>query len=278
MSRVIPGFGLSLGICLAWLTTIVLIPLAALAWKSASLSPAEFWATISTRRVLASFTVSFSSAAIAAGLNAVIGLLIAWVLVRYRFPGRRMFDALIDLPFALPTAVAGISLTSLYVTTGWFGRFLPWPIANAQPGIVIALVFVGLPFVVRSVQPVLADLPAEVEEAAGSLGASRFQTITRVILPELVPGLLTGFALAFARGLGEYGSVIFISSNLPYQTEIVPQLIYSKLENYKYAQATALGLVMLMASFLMLLVINLLQRWSIPLMRIMTWLLIRIGR
>ena len=262
---ILPGFGLSMGFTLMYLSLIVLIPIAALFLRTTSLSWAEFWSTVTAPRVLASYQLSFGTSFIAALVNAVFGLLIAWVLVRYSFPGKRIVDALVDLPFALPTAVAGISLTSIFVKNGWIGQYLePWGIqvAFTPLGVTIALIFIGLPFVVRTIQPVLEDLDKELEEVAASLGANRWQTFTRVLLPPLLPALLTGFALAFARALGEYGSVVFISGNMPMRTEIVPLLIITKLEQYEYAGATAIAVVMLVASFLLMLVINLLQRWS----------------
>ena len=262
---ILPGFGLSLGFTVFYLSLIVLIPLGALILKSTSLTWARFWETVTDDRVIAAYRLSFGASLIAAVVNVVFGLILAWVLVRYRFPGRRLVDALIDLPFALPTAVAGISLTALYRETGWLGRYLHLlgiQVAYAPLGVVVALTFIGLPFVVRTLQPVLEDLDPEVEEAAASLGSSRAQTIRKVILPELWPVLLTGFALAFARALGEYGSVVFISGNMPMRTQIVPLLMMEKLEQYLYAEATAIAVVMLAASFVLLLLINLLQWWS----------------
>jgi len=262
---ILPGFGLSMGFTLMYLSLIVLIPIAALLLRTTSLSWAEFWSTVTAPRVLASYQLSFGTSFIAALVNAVFGLLVAWVLTRYSFPGKRIVDALVDLPFALPTAVAGISLTSIFVKNGWIGQYLePWGIhvAFTPLGVTVALIFIGLPFVVRTIQPVLEDLDEELEEAAASLGASRWQTFTRVLLPPLLPALLTGFALAFARALGEYGSVVFISGNMPMRTEIVPLLIITKLEQYEYAGATAIAVVMLVASFILMLIINLLQRWS----------------
>jgi len=259
---IIPGFGLTMGFTLTYLSLIVVIPLAGLFVKSAGLSWAEFWATISSPRVVASYRLSFGIALAAAIVNAVFGLVVAWVLERYTFPGRRVVDALVDLPFALPTAVAGISLTAIYAPNGFIGRWLEplgLRIAFTPLGILVALVFVGFPFVVRTVQPVLADLESEVEEAAASLGANRLQTLRRVIFPPLTPAILTGAALAFARGIGEYGSVIFISGNMPMRTEITPLLIVTKLEQYEYAGATAIAVVMLVASFGLLSLINLLQ-------------------
>ena len=262
---ILPGFGLAMGFTLLYLSLIVLIPIAALFLRTTSLSWGEFWSTVTAPRVLASYQLSFGASLIAALVNALFGLLIAWVLVRYSFPGKRIIDALVDLPFALPTAVAGISLTSIFVKTGWIGQYLePWGIqvAFTPLGVTVALIFIGLPFVVRTIQPVLEDLDKELEEVAASLGANRWQTFTRVLLPPLLPALLTGFALAFARALGEYGSVVFISGNMPMRTEIVPLLIITKLEQYDYAGATAIAVVMLVASFVLMLVINLLQRWS----------------
>ncbi len=263
--RVIPGFGLTLGFTLAYLGLIVLLPLAGLVAKTIGLSPAELWAIAIAPRVVAAFKVSFGTALIAAGINVVFGLLVAWVLVRYRFPGHRLIDALVDLPFALPTAVAGIALTALYAGNGWVGSLLEplgVKVAFTPLGIVVALTFIGLPFVVRTAQPVLQDLEVEHEEAAASLGAGRWQTFTRVIFPAILPALITGFALAFARGVGEYGSVIFIAGNMPAVSEIVPLLIIIKLEQFDYAGATVLAVMMLLASFVLLLAINLLQHWT----------------
>ena len=262
---ILPGFGLSLGFTVFYLSLIVLIPLGALILKSTSLTWARFWETVTDDRVIAAYRLSFGASLIAAVVNVVFGLILAWVLLRYRFPGRGLVDALIDRPFALPTAVAGISLTALYRETGWLGQYLHLlgiQVAYAPLGVVVALTFIGLPFVVRTLQPVLEDLDPEVEEAAASLGSSRAQTIRKVILPELWPVLLTGFALAFARALGEYGSVVFISGNMPMRTQIVPLLMMEKLEQYLYAEATAIAVVMLAASFVLLLLINLLQWWS----------------
>ena len=262
---VLPGFGLSLGFTLFYLSLIVLIPLGATFLKSATLTWPKFWATVTSPRALASYRLSFGASAIAAMVNTVFGLVVAWVLVRYRFPGKRLADALVDLPFALPTAVAGISLTAILAKNGWIGRWLePLGIqAVFSPlGVVIALTFIGLPFVVRTVQPVLEELGAEFEEAAASLGATRWQTFSRVILPGVWPALLTGFAMAFARAVGEYGSVVFISGNMPMRTEITPLLIITKLEQYDYAGATAIAVAMLAVSFALLLVINLLQWWG----------------
>lgn len=262
---VIPGFGLTLGFTLAYLGLIVLIPLAGLVLQTAEMSLAEFWRTVTEGRVLAAYRISFGLSLLAALINAVFGLLLAWVLVRYRFPLKKLVDALVDLPFAMPTAVSGIALAALYSTNGWIGQYLAplgLKVSFTPLGILVALVFIGLPFVVRTTEPVLADLDRETEEAAASLGASRWQTFWRVILPHVLPSLLTGFAMAFARALGEYGSVIFIAGNMPYVSEIVPLVIIIKLEQYDYAGATAIALVMLIASFLMLFVINWLQKWS----------------
>ncbi len=263
--RTLPGFGLSLGFSVAYLSLLVLLPLSTLFVRSAGLGWAGFWAAATAPRVLAAYGVSLRTALAAALLNAVFGLLVAWVLVRYRFPGRKLIDAIVDLPFALPTAVAGIALTTLYAETGWIGsRLAPLGIkvAFTQLGITVALTFIGLPFVVRTLQPVLQDLETEIEEAAASLGATRLQTFRRVLIPTLWPALLTGFALSFARAIGEYGSVVFISGNMPMQTEIAPLLIMTKLEQFDYAGATAIASVMLGVSFLLLLTINLLQSWS----------------
>jgi sulfate transport system permease protein len=262
---VIPGFGLALGFTLAYLGLIVLIPLAGLAIRSASLGWHEYWRLALDARTLAALRISFGAALIAASVNAVFGVILAWVLVRYRFPGRRMVDAMIDLPFALPTAVAGIALTALYAPNGWIGQVLEaWGIkvAYTPAGIVIALIFIGLPFVVRTVQPVLQDLARDVEEASATLGANRRQTVLRVVLPPLIPAILTGFALALARAVGEYGSVIFIAGNIPFVSEIAPLLIVIRLEEFNYAGATAIASVMLAISFAMLLAINLIQTWS----------------
>ncbi|MFL6581093.1 MAG: sulfate ABC transporter permease subunit CysT [Burkholderiales bacterium] len=262
---VLPGFSLALGFTLLYLSLIVLIPLSAAFVKTAALSLPQFWATVTTPRVMASYRLTFGASFAAALLNAVFGLLVAWVLVRYRFPGKRIVDALVDLPFALPTAVAGIALTALYAGNGWIGRWLePFGIkvAFTPLGVFVALTFIGLPFVVRTVQPVLEDVELEIEEAAATLGASRLQTFTRVIFPILLPALVTGFALAFARAIGEYGSVIFIAGNMPMISEITPLLIITKLEQYDYVGATALAVVMLTISFVLLLIINGLQWWS----------------
>jgi len=262
---VVPGFGLTLGFSLAYLTLIILIPLAALLLRSASLGWPQFWAIATDARVLHALKLSFGASLLAALVNVVFGTVVAWVLVRYRFPGRRVIDAIVDLPFALPPAVAGIALTTLYAPRGWIGAiFAPLgvKIAYTPLGIVIALVFIGLPFVVRTVQPVMEEIDREVEEAAATLGAGRAQTLLRVLLPGLAPAITTGFALAFARAVGEYGSVIFIAGNLPLKTEIAPLLIVIKLEEYNYAGATAIAAIMLAISFAMLFVINLLQSWS----------------
>jgi sulfate transport system permease protein len=262
---VLPGFGLSLGFTLLYLSLIVLIPLSTLFWKSAGLGWSSFWRVVTSPRVLASYELTFGASLVAALINAVFGLLVTWVLVRYPFPGRRVIDALVDLPFALPTAVAGIALTSLYAPNGWLGAPLDRlgiKVAFTPLGITIALTFIGLPFVVRTLQPVLESLEPEVEEAAASLGASRLQTVVRVVLPAIAPAWLTGFALAFARALGEYGSVVFIAGNMPMKTEITPLLIITKLEQYDYAGATAIAAVTLVASFLLLFGINRLQSWS----------------
>ena len=261
---VLPGFGLSLGITCTYLSLVVLLPLATVFARTSELSGSALWATVTAPRVMASYRVTFGASLVAALVNTVFGLLVAWVLVRYRFPGRRVVDAMVDLPFALPTAVAGIALTTLYASNGWIGRYLDplgIKISYTWLGITVALIFIGLPFVVRTVQPVLDDLEVEVEEAAASLGAQRWQTFTRVVFPPIAPALLTGFALAFARAIGEYGSVVFIAGNMPMKTEIVPLLIITKLEQYDYAGATAIAMVMLIVSFGLLLTINLLQ-WA----------------
>ena len=262
---VIPGFGLTLGFSLAYLTLIILIPLSGLVWRSAALGWADFWAIAVDRRTLNALKISFGTAFIAAAVNVVFGTVVAWVLVRYRFPGRRIVDAMVDLPFALPTAVAGIALTTLYAPNGWIGHLLAplgIKVAYTPLGIVIALIFIGLPFVVRTVQPIMEELDKEVEEAAATLGASRFQIISRVLFPGLAPAIITGFSLAFARGVGEYGSVIFIAGNLPFKSEIAPLLIVIRLEEYNYEAATAIAAIMLALSFVMLLVVNLAQTWS----------------
>ncbi len=262
---VLPGLGLSLGFSVFYLSLIVLIPLAALVAKSFSLSLADFWAVIASPRAIASYQLTFGASLLAATVNLVFGLLVAWVLVRYQFPGKKVLDALVDLPFALPTAVAGIALTAIYAPNGWIGQHLAAlgiKSAYSPLGVTIALIFIGLPFVVRTVQPVLADIEKEIEEAAASLGASRIQTFRRILFPALLPSMLTGFALAFARAVGEYGSVVFISGNMPMKTEITPLLIMTRLEQFDYAGAAALGTVMLLLSFLLLLLINALQHWS----------------
>jgi sulfate transport system permease protein len=262
--KVLPGFGITMGYSVLYLSLVVLLPLSALLFNSTGLTWAKFWDVATDARVLASYRISLSTAAAAALANAFLGLLLAWVLVRYEFPGKRVFDALIDLPFALPTAVAGVSLTALYSQNGWIGSLLAplgFKIAFTPLGITLALMFIGIPFVVRTVQPVLEDLDRDMEEASATLGAGRWRTFLRIILPELLPALLTGFALAFARGIGEYGSVVFISGNMPMRTEIAPLLIMSKLEQFDYAGATAVAVLLLLISFLMLLVINTLQRW-----------------
>ncbi|HQU99373.1 MAG TPA: sulfate ABC transporter permease subunit CysT [Nitrosomonas sp.] len=262
---ILPGFNLALGFTLLYLSLIVLIPLSAVFIRTAELTWPEFWSIVTTPRVLASYRLTFGASFAAATINAFFGLLVAWVLVRYHFPGKKIVDALVDLPFALPTAVAGIALTALYAGNGWIGQFLEplgIKVAFTPLGIFVALTFIGLPFVVRTVQPVLEDIEAELEEAAATLGANRWQTFTRVIFPALYPALMTGFALAFARAIGEYGSVIFIAGNMPMISEITPLLIITKLEQYDYAGATALSVVMLVISFILLLIINLLQWWN----------------
>lgn len=261
----LPGFNLALGYTLVYLSLIVLIPLAGVFFKAAELGLADFFAIVSSERVVSALTLSFGTAFAAAIFNAIFGTLVAWVFVRYEFPGKKLFDAMIDLPFALPTAVAGIALTALYSGNGWIGQWLEplgIKVAFSPLGIVVALVFIGLPFVVRTVEPVLRDAEKELEEAAASLGATRWQTIRLVLLPSLLPSLLTGFALAFARGVGEYGSVIFIAGNLPYVSEIAPLLIVIRLEEFDYPGATAVATAMLIIAFIMLLVINALQAWS----------------
>jgi sulfate transport system permease protein len=264
-ASIIPGFGLTLGFTIFYLSLVVLVPLSATFFEASKVGWHQFWHLVMTPRALAAYGLSFGASLIGAALNFVLGTLVAWVLVRYSFPFKRVLDSLVDLPFALPTAVAGIALTTLYAKTGWFGA----PLASAgihvaftRLGIVVALTFVGLPFVVRTVQPVLEDLDKELEEAAASLGAGRWQTFTRVVYPAIFPAAVTGFALAFARGVGEYGSVIFIAGNMPMRTEIAPLLIVTKLEEYDYAGATSIAVVMLVISFVFLLAINALQRWS----------------
>lgn len=262
---VLPGFGLSLGFTVFYLALIVLIPLSATFLKTFTLTWGAFWEAVTSPRVLASYRLTFGASLIGALINTVFGLIVAWVLVRYRFPGKKLVDALVDLPFALPTAVAGIALTALYAQNGWIGSLLAplgIKVAFTPLGVIVALTFIGLPFVVRTVQPVLEDLERELEEAAASLGATRWQTFVRVIFPTIMPALLTGFALAFARATGEYGSVIFIAGNMPMVSEITPLMIYSKLEQYDYAGATAIAVTMLVVSFLLLLLINLLQAWA----------------
>lgn len=264
-TNVLPGFNLSLGYTLLYLSLIVLIPLSAAFIKTTELSLSEFWETVTTPRVVASYKLTFGASLIGASINAVFGLLTAWVLVRYQFFGKRIIDALVDLPFALPTAVAGIALTAIFAGNGWIGSLLEplgIKVAFTPLGVIVALTFIGLPFVVRTVQPVMEDLEAEAEEAAASLGASRWQTFVKVIFPALLPALLTGFALAFARAVGEYGSVIFIAGNMPMVSEITPLIIITKLEQYDYAGATAVAVVMLVISFILLLAINGLQWWN----------------
>ena len=264
-NNVLPGFNLSLGFTIFYLSLIVLIPLSAAFIKTSTLSLHEFWVAVASPRVVASYKLTFGASLIGASINALFGLLTAWVLTRYTFPGKRIIDALVDLPFALPTAVAGIALTAIYAPNGWIGSLLAphgIKVAFTPIGVVIALTFIGLPFVVRTVQPILEDLEAETEEAAASLGANRWQTFTKIIFPAIAPALLTGFSLAFARAIGEYGSVIFIAGNMPMVSEITPLIIISKLEQYDYAGATAVALVMLLAAFVMLLLINGLQAWQ----------------
>ncbi|RPJ71829.1 MAG: sulfate ABC transporter permease subunit CysT [Acidobacteria bacterium] len=263
--HVLPGFGLALGVTLTYVCLVVLLPLSGLAWRARSLTLEQFGGAVLSERTLAAAGLTFGASAIAAGINAVFGLLVAWVLVRYRFPGRRLVDACVDLPFALPTSVAGIALTAVYSPNAWLGRHLAGmgaQVAFTRLGVVVALTFIGLPFVVRAVQPVLEDLDPEVEDAAASLGANRWETFRRVMVPSILPALLTGATLAFARALGEYGSVIFISGNLPLQTEVVPLLIVARLEQFDYAGATAIAAVMLAAAFVLLLTVNALQGWS----------------
>jgi len=265
-TRVLPGFSLTLGYTVFYLSILVLLPILALLFKAGSLSFNEFWSAVWTERARAAYILTFGAAFIAAAVNLILGLLIAWVLVRYTFPGKKIIDSLVDLPLALPTAVAGLVYAALYVPKGWLGQYLvPLGIHGAYTrlGIVLVLVFVGLPFVVRTVQPVLEDLDPEAEEASASLGATRWQTLRNVILPTLYPALITGFALAFSRGVGEYGSVVFISGNKPFNTEIAPILIVARLEEFAYSEATAIAVVLLVISFGMLILINLLERWSI---------------
>lgn len=263
--HVLPGFNLALGYTIAYLSLIVLLPLSAVLFKTLTLSFGQFWDIVTAPRVVASFKLSFGASLIAAAINAVFGLMLAWCLVRYRFPDKKLIDALVDLPFALPTAVAGIALTAIYAPNGWIGSLLEprgIKVAFTPLGVLIALIFIGLPFVVRTVQPILEDLETELEEAAASLGAHRWQTFRHVLLPILTPALLTGFALAFARAVGEYGSVIFIAGNMPMVSEIAPLMIITKLEQYDYTGATAIALAMLMLSFVLLLAINALQGWN----------------
>jgi sulfate transport system permease protein len=263
--NVLPGFGLTMGYTLLYLSVIVLVPLAALFVKSAGLTWEQFWKAVANPRVVASYRLTFGTSLIAAVINAVFGFVVAWTLVRYRFPGKRLIDAMVDLPFALPTAVSGIALTAVYAKNGWLGQYLEplgIKVAFAPLGITVALVSIGLPFVVRTLEPALADLEREGEEAAASLGASRWQTFWRVILPTVLPALLTGFALSLARAIGEYGSVVFIAGNMPMKTEITSLLIVSKLEQYDVAGATAIALVMLLASFVLLLAINVIQHYA----------------
>ncbi|WP_028604744.1 sulfate ABC transporter permease subunit CysT [Ottowia thiooxydans] len=265
VQRVLPGFNITLGYTLLYLSLIVLIPLSALIFKTLTMSWADFWTAITAPRVMASYKLTFGASLLAASINVVAGLLIAWVLVRYNFPGKKIADALVDLPFALPTAVAGISLTAILAGNGWIGQYLEplgIQLAFKPGGIVVALIFIGLPFVVRTVQPVLEDTEKELEEAAACLGANRWQTFWRVIFPAIAPALLTGFAMAFARAVGEYGSVIFIAGNMPMISEITPLIIIGKLEQYDYAGATAVASVMLLISFILLLIINGLQAWG----------------
>jgi len=259
---VLPGFDLALGVAVTYLSLIVLIPLSAAFLKTFALTWSQFVDAVATPRVIASYQLTFGASLLAALVNAVFGLIMAWVLVRYPFPGKRIVDALVDLPFALPTAVAGISLTAIYAQNGWIGRWLPFKVSFTPIGVWVALVFIGLPFVVRTVQPVIEDLNHELEEAAATLGADRWQTFSRIVFPILTPALLTGFAMAFARAIGEYGSVIFIAGNIPMVSEITPLLIITKLEQYDIAGATAIAVVMLGTSFFLLLLINLLQAWS----------------
>jgi sulfate transport system permease protein len=262
---VLPGFGLTMGFTLLYLSLLVLIPLAGLVFKSTTIRWDQFYAAVTDARVVASYKLTFGASLAAATINAVFGLIVAWVLVRYSFPGKNLADALVDLPFAMPTAVSGIALTAVYAPTGWIGRWLEplgIQVAYTPLGIMVALTFIGLPFVVRTLQPALEDLDVEIEESAASLGATRLQTFVRVIFPTILPALLTGFALAFARALGEYGSVVFIAGNMPMKTEITPLLIITKLEQYNYAEAAAIAVVTLAVSFIVLLFINLLQWWS----------------
>lgn len=258
----IPGFGLTMGLSVFYLSLLVLIPLSLVFVYSARMGWGAFWADVTDPRVIASYKLSFLAALVAAFVNLIFGLLIAWVLTRYTFPWKRIVDGLVDLPFALPTAVAGITLTTLYSKTGWIGRWLPFDVSYTPIGITVALIFVGLPFVVRMVQPVLQSFEREVEEASASLGATSFQTFRKVIFPQLLPAALSGFSLAFARSLGEYGSVVFIAGNMPFKTEIAPLMIMAKLEQFDYSAAAAIAVVMLVISFLIILLINLIQWWS----------------
>ena len=262
---ILPGFGLALGFTITYLSLIILIPLAALIIKTTSLTWAEFWAIATNERVFAALRLSFGGSLIAATTNVFFGAIVAWVLVRYRFPGKKVVDAIVDLPFALPTAVAGIALTAIFAPNGWIGQYLEplgFKVAYTPIGIIIALTFIGLPFVVRTVQPVLEEIDREVEEAAATLGAHRWKTVTRIVLPTLAPALMTGYVLALARAVGEYGSVVFIAGNLPYQTEIAPLLIVIRLEEYDYVGAAAIATIMLAISFVMFLAINLIQAWA----------------
>ncbi|MEI2366024.1 MULTISPECIES: sulfate ABC transporter permease subunit CysT [Niallia] len=262
MNNALPGFGLSLGYTMLYLSILVILPLTMIFFNTTKMGWERFWDTVLDPRVVASYKLSFGASFTAALINVVFGVLLAWVLVRYPFPGKRMVDGLVDLPFALPTAVAGIALTTLYAPNGWIGSLLWFKVAFTPIGVTIALTFIGLPFVVRMVQPVLQNLDKEIEEASASLGASRLQTFIKVIIPELLPAILAGFTLAFARSLGEYGSVVFIAGNMPMKTEITPLLIITKLEQYDYAGATAIASVMLFISFILLFCINLLQWWT----------------
>lgn len=263
--HVLPGFGLTIGLTLTWLTLLILIPLAGLFVKTSELTFAQFWSTVTSPRTLHALTLSFGLSFAAAVVNLVAGVIIVWALVRYRFPGRRLFDAIVDIPFALPTAVAGVALSALFSQNGWLGAplaALGIKVAYTPLGIFIAMIFIGIPFVVRTVQPVLSDLEIELEEAATSLGANRAQIVTKVILPSLLPAILTGFALAFARAVGEYGSVIFIAGNLPNVSEIAPLLIVIRLSEFRYADATAIAVVMLIVAFIIIFILNRIQRWS----------------
>ncbi|MCL2306190.1 MAG: sulfate ABC transporter permease subunit CysT [Planctomycetaceae bacterium] len=260
--NVLPGFGLTMGITVVYLGLVVLIPLAALLMRLQGMKFADFWNTLTDKTVIAALQLTFTASLVAAAVNVVFGFIVAWVLTRYEFPGRRFMDAMVDLPFALPTAVSGIALNELYLQTGWIGRFLPYELARTNWGIMIALIFIGLPFVVRTVQPAIMEMEKELEEVAASLGASRWQTFWKVIFPTIRPALVTGFSLAFARALGEYGSVIFIAGNQPGKTTVISRLIMMKLEQYRYQEAVTIAFLMLVTSFLMLLLINLSQVWS----------------